>query len=94
LDVRYRIKVIIVISIVRIRLDYQMKRKVDRIVTVKINILNIGNGGVRSEINPRNSLYDVVEIKTRDTAGKRKRNKKLTLTLNIILYCKNTLNLC
>jgi hypothetical protein len=70
-----------------------MKKKVDRIIAVKIGILNIGNGGIRLEISFRNFLYNVVEIKIRDTAGKRKRNKRLILTLNIILYYKGTLNL-
>jgi hypothetical protein len=94
LDVRYRIEVIVVINIIEIRLDYQIEEKVDKVITVKISILNVGNGEVRSEIDFKDSLYNVVEVKTRDTAEKRRRNKRLILTLNVILYCKGTLSLC
>lgn len=93
LNVRHKIEVIVIISIVRIRLDYQMEREVDKIIAVRISILSIGNGGVRSEIGFKDFLCNVVEIKTRNTIGKRKRNKRLTLILSIILYCKDTLSL-
>jgi hypothetical protein len=93
LDVKHRIEVIIVISIVRIRLGCQMEGEVNKVITVRIGILSIGNGGIRSEIDFRNFLCDVVEIKTRGTAGKKKRNKRLILTLNVILYCKDILSL-
>jgi hypothetical protein len=98
LDVGHRIEIIIVISIIGIRHGYQIEREVDKVVTVRISILNIGDdgldGGVRSEIDPKDSLRDVVEIKICNTAGKRKRNKRLTLILSIILYYRGILNLC